>query len=283
MHVPALRALLGGTSLDPVQTIVAALARAREFDEDALLRASATPLAFAGALLDARAVHGTLLFIDQLEELITLSPPAEAAVAAEMLGVIARGVPRLRLIATVRGDFLTRVAPLPGLGEELLRGLYFLYPLSPAGVRQAIVGPAQARGIRFESEAMIQQLVTAGIEGSPYIPAYGLVKAAQRGLAKSLAREWGPSGVRVNAVAPGWVASSGMDTYGGAMKALIPQLKKHVPLRRMGVEAEVSGAIVFLLSPAAAFITGVTLQIDEGHEVFDAKLSTIHPLFAKPA
>ena len=150
----------------PVHTIVAALARAREFDEDALQRASATPLAFAGALADARATHGTLLFIDQLEELITLAAPAEAAIASDMLGVIARGVPRLRLIATVRGDFLTRVAPLPGLGEEMLRGLYFLYPLSPAGVRQAIVGPAQTRGIRFESEAMIQQLVTAGIEGS---------------------------------------------------------------------------------------------------------------------
>jgi citronellol/citronellal dehydrogenase len=53
---------------------------------------------------------------------------------------------------------------------------------------------------------------------------------------------------------------------------LIPQLKNHVPLRRMGVEAEVSAAIVFLLSPAAAFITGVTLQIDGaaslGSEVF---------------
>jgi citronellol/citronellal dehydrogenase len=46
------------------------------------------------------------------------------------------------------------------------------------------------------------------------------------------------------------------------MKAIIPRLKQHVPLRRLGVEAEVSGAIVFLLSPAAAFITGVTLQID---------------------
>ncbi|MBK9757850.1 MAG: SUMF1/EgtB/PvdO family nonheme iron enzyme [Nannocystis sp.] len=150
----------------PVHTLVAAIARAREVDEEALQRASATPLAFAGALADARATHGTLLFVDQLEELITLASPTDAATAAEMLGVIARGVPRLRLIATVRGDFLTRVAPLPGLGDELLRGLYFLYPLSPAGVRQAIVGPAQARGVRFESEAMIQQLVTAGIEGS---------------------------------------------------------------------------------------------------------------------
>jgi citronellol/citronellal dehydrogenase len=73
-------------------------------------------------------------------------------------------------------------------------------------------------------------------------------------------------------VAPGWIASSGMDTYGGAMRAFIPKLKQHVPLRRMGVEAEVSAAIVFLLSPAAAFITGITVQIDGaaslGSEIF---------------
>ena len=150
----------------PVHTIVATLARARELDEDALQRAAPTSEAFAGVLSEARAAHGTLLFVDQLEELITLAAPAEAAEAAAMLGAIARGVPRLRLIATVRGDFLTRIAPLPGLGEEMLRGLYFLYPLSPSGVRQAIVGPAQARGVRFESEAMVQQLVTAGVEGS---------------------------------------------------------------------------------------------------------------------
>ena len=75
-----------------------------------------------------------------------------------------------------------------------------------------------------------------------------------------------------SAVAPGWIASSGLDSYGGAVQALIPQLKQHVPLRRLGVEAEVSAAIVFLLSPAAAFITGVTLAIDGGaplgHDVF---------------
>jgi citronellol/citronellal dehydrogenase len=53
-----------------------------------------------------------------------------------------------------------------------------------------------------------------------------------------------------------------MDSYGGAMKSIIPKLKQHVPLRRLGVEAEVSAAIVFLLSPAAGFISGVTLQID---------------------
>jgi citronellol/citronellal dehydrogenase len=80
--------------------------------------------------------------------------------------------------------------------------------------------------------------------------------------------------VRVNAVAPGWIASSGMDTYGGGMRDLIPQLREHVPLHRLGNESEVSGAIVFLLSPAAAFITGVTVQID-------GAASLGNPLFPK--
>jgi citronellol/citronellal dehydrogenase len=91
-------------------------------------------------------------------------------------------------------------------------------------------------------------------------------------LTQTAAFEWAHAGVRVNAVAPGWIASSGMDSYGPAMRSIIPKLKDHVPLKRMGLEAEVSAAIVFLLSPAAAFITGVTLQIDGaaslGSEIF---------------
>lgn len=98
--------------------------------------------------------------------------------------------------------------------------------------------------------------------GMPGMAHSGAARAGMSNLTMTAAYEWAHAGVRVNAVAPGWVASSGMDTYGGAMKALIPRLKEHVPLRRLGTEAEVSAAIVFLLSPAAAFISGVTLQID---------------------
>ena len=98
--------------------------------------------------------------------------------------------------------------------------------------------------------------------GMPGMGHSGAARAGMSNLTMTAAFEWAHAGVRVNAVAPGWIASSGMDSYGGAMKALIPKLKSHVPLRRLGVEAEVSAAIVFLLSPAAAFITGVTLQID---------------------
>ena len=90
----------------------------------------------------------------------------------------------------------------------------------------------------------------------------GAARAGMANLTMTAAFEWAHAGVRVNAVAPGWIASSGMDTYGGAMRSFIPKLKQAVPLRRLGLEAEVSAAIVFLLSPAAAFITGVTLQID---------------------
>ncbi|MCP5284306.1 MAG: SDR family oxidoreductase [Burkholderiaceae bacterium] len=108
--------------------------------------------------------------------------------------------------------------------------------------------------------------------GMPGMAHSGAARAGMSNLTQTAAYEWAHAGVRVNAVAPGWIASSGMDTYGGAMKALIPRLKEHVPLRRMGVEAEVSAAIVFLLTPAAAFINGVTLQIDGaaslGSEIF---------------
>ena len=98
--------------------------------------------------------------------------------------------------------------------------------------------------------------------GMPGMGHSGAARAGMSNLTATAAFEWAHAGVRVNAVAPGWIASSGMDTYGGAIKSIIPKLKAHVPLRRLGVEAEVSGAIVFLLSPAASFITGVTLQID---------------------
>jgi hypothetical protein len=68
---------------------------------------------------------------------------------------------------TVRGDFLAPVAALPGLGDEIARALYFLKPLSPEGIRQAITGPARATGISFESEAIVDTLVesTSAAEG----------------------------------------------------------------------------------------------------------------------
>jgi len=90
----------------------------------------------------------------------------------------------------------------------------------------------------------------------------GAARAGMVNFTQTAAVEWAPSGVRVNAVAPGWIASSGLDNYEGMARALIPRLRAAVPLYRLGTEAEVSAAIVFLLSEAAGFISGATLRVD---------------------
>jgi len=98
--------------------------------------------------------------------------------------------------------------------------------------------------------------------GMPGMGHSGAARAGMVNLTMTAAAEWGASGVRVNAVAPGWIASSGFDTYPDSVKPMLRSLRRHTPLQRYGTEAEVSAAIVFLLSPAAAFISGETLRVD---------------------
>ena len=98
--------------------------------------------------------------------------------------------------------------------------------------------------------------------GMPGMGHSGAARAGMVNLTQTAAVEWAAAGVRVNAVAPGWIASSGMDNYPPSMKPMILQLKEATPLKRMGTEAEVSSAICFLLSEGANFISGATLRID---------------------
>lgn len=93
--------------------------------------------------------------------------------------------------------------------------------------------------------------------------------AAARGgmftLTECAAAEWAQSGVRVNTVAPGSIASSGLDTYDDKDRAFIQnEVAPSIPLQRFGTESEVSAAIVYLLSPAASFVTGSCLRVDGG-------------------
>ena len=100
--------------------------------------------------------------------------------------------------------------------------------------------------------------------GFPNMAHTGAARAGMVNLTMTLAYEWAVAGVRVNAVSPGWIASSGMDTYTGEFKEQIPKLKGYCPLGRLGTESEVSAAVCFLLSDAAAYITGTELRIDGG-------------------
>jgi citronellol/citronellal dehydrogenase len=98
--------------------------------------------------------------------------------------------------------------------------------------------------------------------GTPLMGHSGAARAGMVNFTKTAAFEWSGSNVRVNAVAPGWIASSGLDRYPPEMREKIRNLKNHVPAGRLGTESEVAAAIVFLLSEAAAFISGATLRVD---------------------
>lgn len=109
--------------------------------------------------------------------------------------------------------------------------------------------------------------------GFPMMAHTGAARAGVDNLTKSLAVEWGRYGVRVNAVAPGVIHSGGLDKYPEEFKSFIFNYGKNNQANRLGTEAEVASGIVFLLSPAASFITGETLRIDAGESLY----SPIYP------
>jgi citronellol/citronellal dehydrogenase len=92
----------------------------------------------------------------------------------------------------------------------------------------------------------------------------GAARAGAKSFTETAAVEWAAAGVRVNAVAPGWIGSSGLSTYSADYRAQIAEWPQLVPLQRLGTESEVSALITFLLSDAAAFITGTTIRVDGG-------------------
>ena len=105
--------------------------------------------------------------------------------------------------------------------------------------------------------------IVADMWGS--MPGMGHSGAARAGMVsftETAALEWARSGVRVNAVAPGYIASSGMDHYPPEAGPRLRQMGQTVPLGRFGNEAETSSVIVFLLSPAASFVSGSVYRVD---------------------
>ncbi|BFM11548.1 SDR family oxidoreductase [Simiduia litorea] len=122
----------------------------------------------------------------------------------------------------------------------------------------------------------IVNITADNLNGMPAMGHSGAARAGMENLTKTAAWEWGYFGVRVNAVAPGWVASSGFDTYDPHFQSLIKGVKENVPLKRLAFEAEISSVICFLLSPGAAFMNGQTLRVDGGSSMGSA--AAIWPL-----
>ncbi|SEJ83469.1 putative 2,4-dienoyl-CoA reductase [Marinovum algicola] len=100
--------------------------------------------------------------------------------------------------------------------------------------------------------------------GWPEMGHSGAARGGMHTLTETAACEWAHAGVRVNSVAPGGIASSGFDQYEPHIAQRLLEYADKVPLPRYGTEAEISAAIVYLLSPAAAYITGSCLRVDGG-------------------
>lgn len=110
----------------------------------------------------------------------------------------------------------------------------------------------------------IVNIVASVAHGMPHMGHTGAARAGMINLTETAALEWVHSGVRVNAVAPGSVASSGMETYPDDFKQKLKKRRHQVPMKRQATEAEISSAIVYLLSDGAAYITGHTMDVDGG-------------------
>lgn len=175
-------------------------------------------------------------------------------------------------VARVVGEVLERFSRIDGLVNNA--GGQFPAPLSQISQKgwDAVVRTNLTGGFLMSREVYTQFMAEHGgsivnivadmWNGMPGMGHSGAARAGMVNFTETAALEWSVSGVRVNAVAPGWIASSGFDTYGEGMREVIRSMKEKVPLGRVGTEAEVSAAIVFLLSEAAAFISGATLRVD---------------------
>jgi NAD(P)-dependent dehydrogenase (short-subunit alcohol dehydrogenase family) len=126
---------------------------------------------------------------------------------------------------------------------------------------------AACRSLLAESHGCVVNTASMlSIFGSGYVPAYSASKGGVVQLTKSLAIDWAQDGIRVNAVAPGWIETE-------LTRPLLenPQRNREIidrtPLGRWGTPEDVAGAYVFLCSPAARFITGVVLPVDGGYSI----------------
>jgi NAD(P)-dependent dehydrogenase (short-subunit alcohol dehydrogenase family) len=150
--------------------------------------------------------------------------------------------------------------------------------LSPGGFRAVVeislygcfhCSQALARRLIAEGRpgSMVNVVATYAWTGAPRVAHSAAAKAGMIGFTKSVAREWAPHGIRVNAIAPGFVPTE------AAVSGLVPdaaaaeRMLGHIPLGRFASPEEIAQPAAFLLSDAAAYITGAVLTVDGGRSL----------------
>lgn len=214
------------------------------------------------------------------------SSPAGRALAAEELRrtsaayeVLDVDVSRDEPVRAVLGDVESRHGPVDGLVnvvggmrahhwgalDELPRAaiddVLAMNLMAPVTASRAVAARLRHHG---RPGAIVHIASVAGLTGMPYGALYGAAKAALVNLTRSMAVEWGPFGLRVNAVAPGTIATAkiGRERFDGETTG--DDGAHVVPLRRRGTPDDVAGVVTFLLSDLAGYVSGQTLAVDGG-------------------
>jgi citronellol/citronellal dehydrogenase len=181
----------------------------------------------------------------------------EAQVQAVVAAVLERHGRIDALVNNAGGQFPARLSAISAKGWDAVvrNNLTGGFLVARECINQWMLNDAAAR-----PGGAIVNIVADMWGGMPGMGHSGAARAGMVNFTETAALEWAP--VRVNAVAPGWIASSGLDKYPPEMTATLRTMPSLVPLQRLGTESEVSAAIVFLLTPAAAFVSGACLRID---------------------
>jgi citronellol/citronellal dehydrogenase len=178
----------------------------------------------------------------------------EEAVRAAVAGVLAARGRIDALVNNAGGQYIAPLASISAKGWD------------------AVIDTNLTGGFLMARECYVQAMqhqggavvnIVADMWGSmPNMGHSGAARAGMVSFTETAALEWATQGVRVNAVAPGYIASSGMDHYPPEAGDMLRAMPRTVPAGRFGTEAETAAAVTFLLSPAAAFISGTVLRVD---------------------
>lgn len=146
----------------------------------------------------------------------------------------------------------------PELLDVLQTHLFGAYALSRAAAAPMV---ARGHGVLLFLASM------ASLLGIPNVVAYTVAKSAYVGLVRSLASELSPAGVRVNAIAPGWIESPMLHKALDNDPARKARILQRTPMARFGTPEDIGWAAAYLCSPAARFVTGVILPVDGGASI----------------
>ncbi len=149
--------------------------------------------------------------------------------------------------------------PTVDMDAELIDGLFAVNVRAPLLLIAALVPSMSARG----RGSIINLSSVSGVTGTPRRAAYAATKGALDAATRSLARELGPVGIRVNSVAPG-VVDTDLWAKNKAVPGVVEEIEAQTPLGRWSTPEDIADVIVFLASDASRFITGETLSADGG-------------------